>query len=132
MFLVYFERIVSYMGVRILTWVEIWGCSSYFIYKKYWRGKVYFSFSLSLSPSAKLQSLMLVLFPIKSTISNSSALVMTSQSNRKSKYGGLSCSFFTTKKCPKRSLYFMVMEMLEMNRCAGMWVYRKEVASFKR
>ena len=26
----------------------------------------------------------------------------------------------------------MVMEMLEMKRCAGMWVYRREVASFKR
>ena len=39
---------------------------------------------------------------------------------------------FCPKKCPKRSLYFMVMEMLEMKRCAGMWVYRREVASFKR
>ena len=40
------------------------------------------------------------------------------------------------KKCPKRNLYFfwclMVMEMIEMKRCAGMWVYSREVASFKR
>ena len=40
------------------------------------------------------------------------------------------------KKCPKRNMYFigglMVMEMLEMKRCAGMWVYSREVASFKR
>ena len=65
-------------------------------------------------------------------ISNPSALVMTSQSNHKSKYGGVSSSFFTPKKCPKRSLYFMVMEILEMKRCAGMWVYRRKVVSFKR
>ena len=43
---------------------------------------------------------------------------------------------FCPKKCPKRNVYFigglMVMEMLEIRRCAGMWVYRRKVASFKR
>ena len=29
-------------------------------------------------------------------------------------------------------VFDQVMEMLEMKRCAGMWVYRREVASFKR
>ena len=29
-------------------------------------------------------------------------------------------------------LVFDVMEMFEMKRCAGMWVYRRDVASFKR
>ena len=45
-------------------------------------------------------------------------------------------TIFCPKKYPKRNLYIvgclMVMEMLKMNRCAGMWVYSREVASFKR
>ena len=43
---------------------------------------------------------------------------------------------FCPKKCPKRNVHLfgglMVMEMLEMKRCAGMWVYRREVACLKR
>ena len=45
-------------------------------------------------------------------------------------------NYFALKSVQNATCTFLVfdqvMEMLEMKRCAGMWVYRGEVASFKR
>ena len=44
--------------------------------------------------------------------------------------------YFALKSVQNTTCTFLVfdqvMEMLEMKRCAGMWVYRREIASIKR